>query len=106
LIEKVHTLKKWNASGFEQKINAKRGTGFTMTTTPHQPIVEPEAASSLEADEILGALGIDAQEQIGTGSKLTKQELLELLRKHAPVAATKPRTSWQLMHAQNWQDSL
>ena len=48
LIEKVYTLKKWNTSGFEQKINAKRGTGFTMTTTPHQPIVEPEAVRSFE----------------------------------------------------------
>ena len=73
-----------------------------MTTTPHQPIVEPEATSSFEADEILGALRIETQEQAGIRIKPTKQELLELLRKHAPVVETEPKTSWQVMHSRNW----
>ena len=102
LIEKVHSLKKWNASGFEKKINAKRGAGFTVTTTPHQPIVEPEAASSVGSDELLGALGIDAHDQTGIRGKLSKEELVELLRKHAPIAEAKPETSWQVMHSKNW----
>ena len=106
LIEKVHTLKKWNASGFEQKVQAKRGTGFTMTTTPHQPIVEPAAASPVGADGPLGARGADAQGQPGIRGKLTKQELLEVLRKQASVAQTQPQTSWQVMHPTNWQEGL